>query len=797
MSLQNTLLVGCLALCFFSRTAATAEPIVGVTARATSAQVIPLFGAQNVCSDKGLTSVEGMPGVFRFTTNGYAEGGSAWHSGYIALGADERPMIEFDLGKVQAVDRMRVWNYNGAPHRGFREVSIDFSEDGKKWRSHSVRLTFKKAPKSDDYLGEEYALLPTITARHVRFFCESSHRTGGQSDLAGLGKVRFFAAEKMLSPPMAKPLELFPYGSGVIDVQAAPYFAKGDGQTDDTAALQRAIDDVQGRHQTIYLRAGTYLVSKSLRFKPAVGNGYNTFRGAGAKQTIIRLQDSTFIADDKPQPILSLGFNGREDGKGVHADWFNNNVFDLTFDSGRGNRGAIGLQYYSNNVGALRDVEINSGDGTGTIGLDLGYADQNGPCLVKNVTINGFSQGIRTGATVNSQTLENIRITGAAKIGWENAGQCLSIQNLFIESSGPAFINKFGVVALINAELIGKNVPVETAAITSHETLFARNIKTSGYAVAIDNRREKDSPTPDAAGPNADEWVSTPPLSLFPQKEPRSLNLPIQDTPDVAWDDPSEWANVRHFRDVKDPDDTAAVQRAIDSGATTLFFPAGSHYFLSETVIIRGPVRRIIGMFSGLHPVKSVDPMFRLEDGPTPVVVFQDFTGDAQIAHGGARTLVVRNGQGMGGKLTGNGDLYLENVVADWEFRSGRVWARQFNNERLGTHILNAGATLWILGLKTERGGALIETRAGGTTELLGGLSYTTNNGKLSPMFVSEDARVSYVIGEVCYSGDPYKSLVKETRGGVERVLNRGDAPFRPTFLQGSQVPLYVGSAEK
>jgi hypothetical protein len=136
-------------------------------------------------------------------------------------------------------------------------------------------------------------------------------------------------------------------------------------------------------------------------------------------------------------------------------------------------------------------------------------------------------------------------------------------------------------------------------------------------------------------------------------------------------------------------------------------------------------------------------------------VVFQDFTGDAQIEHSSPRTLVVRNGQGVGGKITSKGDLYLENVVADWKFRSGRVWARQFNNERLGLHILNAGATLWILGLKTERGGTLIETRAGGTTELLGGLSYTTNNDKLAPMFVSEDARVSYVIGEVCYSGDP------------------------------------------
>lgn len=776
------------------RLMAAAEPISGVTARATSSQVTPLFAAENVCTDTGLIPVAGKPGEFRLTTDAFAEGGTVWHSGYIGLGADERPLIEFDLGKVHTIDRIHVWNYNGAPHRGFREVSIDFSEDGKRWTSHPVRRTFKKAPKSDDYVGEDYPLQPPITARHVRFFCENTHRTGGQPDLAGLGKVRFFGADKLVDPAPAKPLELFPVGSGVIDVQATPYFAKGDGKYDDTAALQRAIDDAQGRHQTIYLRAGTYLTSASLRFKPAVGNGYNTLRGAGARQTTIRLKNSTFVNADNPQAILSLGFNGQEDGKGVHADWFNNNVFDLTFDSGRGNPGAIGVQYYSNNVGALRDVVIRSADGAGFIGLDLGYADQNGPCLVKNVTVDGFAQGIRTGATVNSQTLENIRITAATKIGWENNGQCLSIQNLYVESSGPAFVSKFGVVALINAELVGKNVVPGTAAITTRETLFARNIRTTGYSVAIDNQREKGSPTADAVGPSVDEWVSSSPQSLFPQKDSKSLNLPIQDTPDFARDPPYTWANVRHFRAVADADDTAAVQRAIDSGATTIFFPSGSHFYLSETVIIRGPVRRIVGMFSGLHPVKSIDPMFRLEDGPSPVVVFQDFTGDAQIEHSSGRTLVVRNGQGMGGKLTGKGDLYLENVVADWEFRSGRVWARQLNNERLGTHLLNAGATLWILGLKTERGGTLIETKAGATTELLGGLSYTTNHGQLAPMFVSEDARVSYVIGEVCYSGDPYTKLVKETRRGVERVLNRGDALLRPSFLQGSEIPLYVGS---
>ena len=86
----------------------------------------------------------------------------------------------------------------------------------------------------------------------------------------------------------------------------------------------------------------------------------------------------------------------------------------------------------------------------------------------------------------------------------------------------------------------------------------------------------------------------------------------------------------------------------------------------------------------------------------------------------------------------------------------------------------------------------LIETQSGGKTELLGGLSDTTNNGQLAPMFVSTDAEVSYTIGEVCYTGNPFAQLVQQTRGGETKLLKRGAAPLRPSFLQGSEIPLYL-----
>ena len=88
---------------------------------------------------------------------------------------------------------------------------------------------------------------------------------------------------------------------------------------------------------------------------------------------------------------------------------------------------------------------------------------------------------------------------------------------------------------------------------------------------------------------------------------------------------------------------------------------------------------------------------------------------------------------------------------------------------------MNNGGTLWVLGLKTEGGRTLLETRNGGRTELLGSFSYTTDHGKLAPMLVVTDSQASFSFSEVCYSGDPFAVVVRETRGGVTREMTAAD----------------------
>lgn len=616
---------------------------------------------------------------------------------------------------------------------------------------------------------------------------------------SGLSRLLLFTLFTLFPAPSPRAEEIcFPPGAGVIDVTKPPYGARGDGRTDDTAALQRALDDHTGRNTILYLPKGTYRITGTLRLplrnREGRTNWGNThLQGQSRSGTVLRLQDRTFTDPARPAAVLDSGPHGS-------ADWFHNDVRNLTIDTGRGNPGAIGLRFFSNNTGCVRDVTIRSGDRQGAIGLDLAYNDMNGPLLIQDVQVRGFALGIKTGHTVNSQTFSRIRLQDQTECGFRNDGQFLAIEGLRSAESVPALWNTGGLIALVDARLTGTGGGRGLAAIRNDADLYARGIHTPGYRAIIESASTHGQ---GAAGPELGEHVSAPAVRLFPGP-PHALSLPVREPPSIPWGDPREWVSPVRFgaHPDQEADAAPALQAVIDSGAATVYLPHGA-WRIGRTVHLRGKLRRLIGCEATLDPIAPLtgraEPMFRVDPGSGSVVLerlsagFQSgpffFLEDA-AARPVALSSVAINFQGAAAyrNRPGAGPLFLEDVVGgDWQFRDQEVWAWQLNVENQGTHILNDGGRLRIIGLKTERGGTLVRTTRGGRTEVLGGLCYTTTAGKLAPMFVNDASAVSVTLGERCYNGDPYTTILREIRDGLTRELPNTDPAYRGRLV------LYAG----
>jgi hypothetical protein len=584
----------------------------------------------------------------------------------------------------------------------------------------------------------------------------------------------------------------FPVSSWVLNVKESPYNAKGDGKTDDTLAIQRALNDLMGSHRVLYFPSGTYLISKTLQWtnRKADGTnawGYNWLQGQGTDCTKIVLKDSTFRDPTKPQSMMWCGGFGS-------ADWFHNHIENIAFDIGRDNPGAIGLQFYSNNYGALRHVRITDRDGTGVIGLHLGYADMNGPLLVKHCEITGFGIGIQSGFAVNGQVIEHVTLEGQQEVGISNAGQSLKIRSMRSQNRVPA-VMAYGTTVLVDATLEGIEGANSLPAVVNYNggRLYVRDLEAPGYRRAIASVESPDSvqafqmgadQQPHTIGPRIEEYASTQ-ATVMGNDPWKSLRLPVRETPELEWESPEAWANAVDFG--ADPtgsrDSSEAIQRAIDSGAKTVFLPG--FMAITKTVIVRSRVERIIGTGGWLDYTSQAKPTLRIEDGAAPIVFLEHLSS----VHGGievdtARPIVFKS---MGihrlsftAKTQGS-EVYMEDVTTlDLQLNRQRMWARQLNIENEGTHLTNRNGDAWILGYKTERGGTLARTEQGGRTEILGGFSYTTTAGKLAPMFVTRDASTFAYFGEVCFNGDPYEVLIEHERAGRTERIRRGEGDTLP-----------------
>jgi len=614
----------------------------------------------------------------------------------------------------------------------------------------------------------------------------------------------------------------------VVNVTLPPYGAKPDDGIDDTAAIQKAITDNVDTGRFIYFPAGTYDISDTLYAKNAKGlwKPHLTLQGQNRDKTILRLKDKSanFADPAKPRAVIvtaSLWEKGDSiEGGGNKA--FRNNIFDLTVDTGSGNPGTVGIDYAVSNIGSIENVLIRSGDGQGAAGISM-IRKIPGPGLIKNVTIIGFDIGFDYADGQYGMTLENITLKNQNKFGIRLSDNVLHIRRLSSENKVPAVIltKAIGVLTLVDSKLSGgsSNLP----AIDCSGSLLMRNISIEGYrpkpiryhGTDIESGRE----------------FAKPAVLGNTTAESKAL-LTVEDTPEYWNTDLADWIAVGARKD-GEKDDTAAIQRAMDSGKGTVYFPNKRIYFLSDTLIVRGSLRQILGMGSEINlggakepfsDKKNPRPLIRIDETKCDAVFFENmffnaqYPGEVIFENNSPKTVVIRHCAGWigaGGDRhsyrnteKGTGKLFVEDVfMPGWEFRKQNVWARQFNPENNGgdgsyAQVLNAGGNLWILGFKTEGPAPFIETRDGGATELLGAYNYisATDSEKVpadSVPYIIKDSKAALSFVTDNFRDNDYKVYIREEQSGrisefkgsdlYPRNGGKGDRSFA--------VPLYRSGA--
>ncbi|MBD3420217.1 MAG: hypothetical protein GF398_08895 [Chitinivibrionales bacterium] len=643
---------------------------------------------------------------------------------------------------------------------------------------------------------------------------------------------------------------IFPGDANVITVTEPPYSADNSGATPVQDIINQIIADrnlhpdsagyIKGR--ALYFPNGTYLVTDTIKWgQDDYPKNKIQLIGQDRDNTIIKLQDNcpgynqVPPQNDNGYPVIRTG--------SVAAQAFQNHIINMTINTGSGNVGAIGVQFDANNDGSMRNVKIISEDGQGMFGVDMGFVFQNGPNLLYKVEIDGFNIGIYTGkGAVNSMAFEDIVLRNQRQIGFKNVNQTVSIHGLKSYNNVCAIQNHpyWGNMTLIDAVLEGgtgaDSVPAirNLASGGNEAALFARNVTTSGYSMAIYNEGGNKQ---NADGPDVNEFVSHEPVSFYGTQK-TSLNLEKHITPYIPWEtDTANWANVVDFGAIPDSagDDFKGIQDAINSGATTVYFPRGGYSINSDSIIkVGGNVKFLIGFwkgasvgrelpaFIGMHT--DVKPVFHIIDGNHDTLVIDGLSSGsapkAQPAHLLADKVVIMLDCGFAPVTkSDNARLFLSNCGGfDWRFERGKVWAHGCNVENdwqiseTMSKLYNGGAHLWICGLKTEAGGCIVKTEAwqdGPTpmTEVLGGLSHTNRSRSqlgLTPMFLIDRAVASIVFNEVSNGNRGYNVHVHERRAGFgasatmctdsmswDPQTGKSAFPGKQSGVVGRAIPLY------
>ena len=596
-----------------------------------------------------------------------------------------------------------------------------------------------------------------------------------------MNKISVTLAALLMSVATCHAAEVrFPADSGIVNVR--DFGAKGNGRDDDTHALLAAVaasgQDTGSKFwktKIVWLPKGVYRVSAPLVKRYAdgrFGSGM-VLVGESETDTVIKLVDNApgYGSASTPRGVIMTTaklLDGTPDSggkdythKGEGNDAYENFVENLTVDVGKGNPGAIGIDYLANNIGAVRDVTV---EGDGAIGISM-QRKWPGPALVQRVAVHGFDTGLAVANTEYGMTLDHVDLTGQKHIGLENDGNAISANRLTFSGPGTPVVNR-----------------------------------AAGGLILLDGTSDGEGRSDNVI------WAGSR------QQKFNKGSLP--DAP-ADFDEPSgKWANVLKFMPAGgDPHDiTKALRAAFASGAATVYLPFGD-YHITEGITIPSTLRRFVGMNATIGVSPDRTPTFMRDTG-----MFQVSAPGSPLTIDRLAFDMSNLGDQVAVQVTANREVTLRDVVTAGTSllsrgkQGGRVFvedsccgalqtegpapviARQFNTEGGGTRIVANGTPITILGLKTEGDCTVLQAEGGARATILGGLVYIVGDADQSiPAFVVKDARLTAsFVEESLRPYSHYTIYVRDQRGGASvaaaQFPARGFGRIVPWLVTGQLV---------